>query len=129
MRGRFASETAMHWPFCVSLLKLPLIGSGSDLTLKLKHPLELLNKWLYEVLGRTVPTQFKATQLAVALAAWATQRSVPDFNLSILLPNDASEQRCVIIGKQCIVSIEQCCIMGKFPSDLTCHWPKRKERK
>jgi hypothetical protein len=122
MRGRFASETAMHWPFCVSLLKLPLIGSGSDLTLKLKHPLELLNKWLYEVLGRTVPTQSKATQLAVALAAWATQRSVPDFNLSILLPN-ASEQCHIAIGQQCVVSIGQFCIV------TNCYLLKRKERK
>jgi hypothetical protein len=43
------------------------------------------------------PTQFKATQLAVAQAVWATQRSDPDFNLSILLPN-ASEQYHVAIG-------------------------------
>ena len=36
-----------------------------------------------------VPTQYKATQLVVALAVWATQRSDPDFTEAIptlLLP-------------------------------------------
>ena len=45
-----------------------------------------------------VPTQFKATQLVVAQAVWATQRSDPDFNLSILLLNNASEQCYITIG-------------------------------
>jgi hypothetical protein len=45
-----------------------------------------------------VPTQFKATQLVVAIAVWATQRSDPDFNLSILLLNNASEQYYITIG-------------------------------
>jgi hypothetical protein len=45
-----------------------------------------------------VPTQFKATQPVVAIAAWATQRSDPDFNLSILLLNDASEQCYIAVG-------------------------------
>ena len=35
--------------------------------------------------GNKVPTQFKATQLVVAIAVWAIQRSDPYFNLSILL--------------------------------------------
>jgi hypothetical protein len=30
-----------------------------------------------------VPTRFKATQLVVALAVWATQRSDPDSNVAI----------------------------------------------
>ena len=47
---------------------------------------------------RAVPTQFKATQLVVAIAVWATQRSDPDFNLSILLLNNASEQYYITIG-------------------------------
>jgi hypothetical protein len=38
-----------------------------------------------------IPTQSKATQLVVAQAVWATQRSDSDFNLSILLLS-ASEQ-------------------------------------
>ena len=45
-----------------------------------------------------IPTQFKATQLVVAIAVWATQRSYPDFNLSILLLNNASEQYYITIG-------------------------------
>jgi hypothetical protein len=46
----------------------------------------------WPVLGgtvRTVPTQYKATQLVVALAVWATQRSDPDFTeatSTLLLP-------------------------------------------
>jgi hypothetical protein len=52
--------------------------------------------WGAEV--RVVPTQFKATQLVVAIAVWATQRSDPDFNLSILLLNNASEQYYITIG-------------------------------
>ena len=39
--------------------------------------------------GGPVPTQYKATQLVVALAVWATQRSDPDFTEAIptlLLP-------------------------------------------
>ena len=31
-----------------------------------------------------VPTQYKATQLVVALAVWATQRSDPDFTEATL---------------------------------------------
>jgi hypothetical protein len=45
----------------------------------------------------SVPTQFKATQLVVAIAVWAIQRSDPYFNLSILLLN-ASEQYYITIG-------------------------------
>ena len=47
-----------------------------------------------------VPTQFKSTQLVVAIAAWANAISArgarPD--LSILLPNNASEQCYIIVG-------------------------------
>jgi hypothetical protein len=46
----------------------------------------------------SVPTQFKATQLVVAIAVWATQRSDPDFSLSILLLNNESEQYYITIG-------------------------------
>jgi len=38
---------------------------------------------------KEVPTQYKATQLVVALAVWATQRSDPDFTEAtptLLLP-------------------------------------------
>ena len=52
-----------------------------------------------------VPTQFKATQLVVAIAVWAipgglsiTYRSYCVFNLSILLLNNASEQYYTTIG-------------------------------
>jgi hypothetical protein len=51
------------------------------------------------VLTPPVPTQqFKATQLVVAIAVWATQRSDPDFNLSILLLNNESERYYITIG-------------------------------
>jgi hypothetical protein len=53
-------------------------------------------------LNTLVPTQFKATQLVVAIAVWAIPVGLTlkllDFNLSILLLNDASEQRCIAIG-------------------------------
>jgi hypothetical protein len=47
-----------------------------------------------------VPTQPKATQLVVAIAVWANAISARGAhpNLSILLLNDASEQRYVTIG-------------------------------
>jgi hypothetical protein len=37
----------------------------------------------------SIPTQFKATQLVVAMAVWATQRSDPDFRLQ---PIDSTSQ-------------------------------------
>jgi hypothetical protein len=63
---------------------------------------------------RTVPTQFKATQLAVAIAVWAKAVSARGAhpNLSILLLNDASEQYCITIGRQRAVSIGQRCIIA-----------------
>ena len=47
-----------------------------------------------------VPTQFKATQLVVAIAVWANAISARGAhpNLSILLLNDASEQYYITIG-------------------------------
>jgi hypothetical protein len=62
--------------------------------------------------GGPVATQFKATQLVVAMAVWATQRSDPDFNLSILLLNDASEQYYITIGwitMHCFYWVTLCC--------------------
>ena len=44
---------------------------------------------LLETLTNFVPTQLKATQLVVALAVWATQRSDPDFTeatTTLLMP-------------------------------------------
>ena len=50
--------------------------------------------------GRAVPTQFKATQLVVAIAVWANAISARGAhpNLSILLLNNASEQYYITIG-------------------------------
>ena len=47
-----------------------------------------------------VPTQFKATQLVVAIAVWANAISARGAhpNLSILLRNNASEQYYITIG-------------------------------
>jgi hypothetical protein len=49
-----------------------------------------------------VPTQFKATQLVVAIAVWAIPVGLTlkllDFDLSILLLNNASEQYYITIG-------------------------------
>ena len=47
-----------------------------------------------------VPTQFKATQLVVAIAVWANAISARGAhpNLSILLLNNASEQYYITIG-------------------------------
>ena len=54
------------------------------------------------VLGynRGIPTQFKATQLVVAIAVWANAISARGAhpNLSILLLNNASEQYYITIG-------------------------------
>ena len=49
---------------------------------------------------KAVPTQFKATQLVVAIAVWANAISARGAhpNLSILLLNNASEQYYITIG-------------------------------
>ena len=48
----------------------------------------------------SIPTQFKATQLVVAIAVWANAISARGAhpNLSILLLNNASEQYYITIG-------------------------------
>ena len=59
-------------------------------------PLTALGQWRCGA----VPTQFKATQLVVAIAVWANAISARGAhpNLSILLLNNASEQYYITIG-------------------------------